>query len=56
MFTSDSFKFISNNPYATGPGSGESTNSVTLYHYQAKRINGVIYGGTFSNNSAEIAY
>lgn len=56
MFNTETFKFISNNPYASGHGTGESTNSVSLYHYQAKRINGVIYGGTLSNNSAEIAY
>lgn len=54
-FDPSSVVFISLDTTADGDHSEITTNAVSIYHYQAKSINGVISGGSYSNHDASLA-
>lgn len=55
-FDSSSVVFISLDTTADGDHSETTTNAVNIYRYQAKSINGVISGGSYSNHDASLAF
>ena len=54
-FNTARFKFISNNINASGDHNDSTTNMIYLYQYIAKKIQGVIYGGDYTENNPTLA-